>query len=126
MPEARIFARHRNNGYIGITSIVITREDSSTSTCVHAAYTKSLQVYGVRIYGSPWQPEFGGWAYNLPRGRPLLDKWDRIPHGVDILITHGPPIGMRSQIFMWIHTNLCSLIDWGNVCRFVVIYADLG
>jgi len=23
-------------------------------------------VEGVKIYGSPWQPWFGGWAFNLP------------------------------------------------------------
>jgi hypothetical protein len=27
-----------------------------------------IEVEGLRIYGSPWQPEFGGWAFNLPRG----------------------------------------------------------
>jgi hypothetical protein len=27
-----------------------------------------IEVEGLRIYGSPWQPEFCGWAFNLPRG----------------------------------------------------------
>ena len=45
----------------------------------------------VRIYGSPWQPEFYNWAYNLPRaGKELKAKWDAIPENTDILITHGP------------------------------------
>ncbi len=25
-------------------------------------------INGIRIWGSLWQPEFGGWAFNLPRG----------------------------------------------------------
>ena len=50
-------------------------------------------VLGFSIYGSPWQPEFFGWAFNLPRDRSLLDKWRLIPEKVDILITHGPPLG---------------------------------
>lgn len=51
------------------------------------------EVEGLRIYGSPWQPAFMDWAFNLPRGAPLKARWDRIPDGLDILITHGPPRG---------------------------------
>ena len=48
----------------------------------------------VKLYGSPWQPEFNGWAFNLPRnGEVMKAKWDAIPKGTDILITHGPPFG---------------------------------
>jgi Icc-related predicted phosphoesterase len=44
------------------------------------------------IYGSPWQPEFYSWAFNLPRCGPgLSTKWEAIPKDTDILITHGPP-----------------------------------
>ena len=44
----------------------------------------------VNIYGSPWQPEFYNWAFNLPRkGNQLKEKWDNIPTDTDILITHG-------------------------------------
>jgi predicted phosphodiesterase len=46
------------------------------------------------IYGSPWQPEFFNWAFNLPRhGEEMKAKWDAIPEDTDILITHGPPFG---------------------------------
>jgi Icc-related predicted phosphoesterase len=48
----------------------------------------------IRIYGSPWQPEFCNWAFNLPRnGEKMKAKWDAIPDNTDILITHGPPYG---------------------------------
>ncbi|QQP49017.1 Uncharacterized protein FKW44_009528 [Caligus rogercresseyi] len=50
-----------------------------------------VTLYGLKIYGSPWQPEFGGWAFNLNRGSRCLDKWDLIPDDTDILITHSPP-----------------------------------
>jgi Icc-related predicted phosphoesterase len=47
-----------------------------------------------KIYGSPWQPEFFNWAFNLPRnGEEMKAKWDAIPDDTDILITHGPPYG---------------------------------
>ena len=48
----------------------------------------------VKVYGSPWQPEFCNWAFNLPRaGKELEEKWNVIPKDTDILITHGPPQG---------------------------------
>lgn len=50
-------------------------------------------VAGLRIYGSPWQPWFCDWAFNLRRGPQLRVVWDRIPAGIDVLVTHGPPRG---------------------------------
>lgn len=48
----------------------------------------------IKVYGSPWQPEFYNWAFNLPRnGVDLEDKWKQIPEDTDILITHGPAYG---------------------------------
>jgi len=48
----------------------------------------------VKVYGSPWQPEFHNWAFNLPRqGKELEDTWNNIPMDADILITHGPAWG---------------------------------
>ncbi|MCC6553016.1 MAG: metallophosphatase domain-containing protein [Polyangiaceae bacterium] len=51
-------------------------------------------VGGLRFWGSPWQPEFNDWAFNLPRGAPLAGRWAAIPPGIDVLITHGPPDGI--------------------------------
>jgi predicted phosphohydrolase len=53
----------------------------------------------IKIYGSPWQPEFFNWAFNLPRnGEVLKSRWDNIPNDTDILITHGPPHGIRDSV----------------------------
>ena len=53
----------------------------------------------VRIYGSPWQPEFNNWAFNLPRNGPgLQHKWNMIPENTDILITHGPAYGFVDDV----------------------------
>lgn len=48
----------------------------------------------VRIYGTPWQPEFYDWAFNLPRNsEEMKTRWDAIPSNTDILVTHGPAFG---------------------------------
>jgi predicted phosphodiesterase len=45
----------------------------------------------IKVYGSPWQPEFCNWAFNAPRGKLLKAIWSKIPTDTDILVTHGPP-----------------------------------
>jgi Icc-related predicted phosphoesterase len=53
----------------------------------------------IKFYGSPWQPNFHNWAFNLMRsGNDLMEKWDLIPSYTDILITHGPPYGIRDYV----------------------------
>ena len=54
----------------------------------------SINIDGdIILYGSPHQPEFYNWAFNLPRnGEELRNKWELIPDNVDILITHSPPM----------------------------------
>jgi len=56
-----------------------------------------LELEGLRFWGSPWQPEFNDWAFNLPRGAPLAAVWNKIPRGLDVLITHGPPAGIGDR-----------------------------
>lgn len=53
-----------------------------------------IEIEGRKIYGSPHQPEFCNWAFNVPRGAKIKEKWDMIPNGLDLLITHGPPHGI--------------------------------
>jgi Icc-related predicted phosphoesterase len=70
----------------------------------------------VKIYGSPWQPEFYNWAFNLPRnGVDLEEKWFNIPNNTEILITHGPP---------WGH---CDVTPYGNLnvgCELLRVRVD--
>jgi predicted phosphohydrolase len=62
-------------------------------TAAHYLQDQALALAGLTFYGSPWQPWFFDWAFNLPRGPDLRAKWDLIPAGTDVLITHGPPFG---------------------------------
>lgn len=54
----------------------------------------------IKIYGSPWQPAFYNWAFNLPRnGTEMEYVWNNIPTNTDILITHGPPNGILDNTY---------------------------
>ena len=52
----------------------------------------------MRIWGSPQQPRFLDWAFNVDRGPAIREYWDMIPLETDILITHGPPFGTLDKI----------------------------
>lgn len=56
-----------------------------------------VEIENLKIYGSPWQPRFFDWAFNLDRGREMAEKWAMIPVNTDILITHGPPFGILDE-----------------------------
>ncbi len=58
---------------------------------------EATTIEGVVFYGSPWQPWFYNFAFNLRRGPEIREKWDLIPDGVDVLITHGPPRGFGDR-----------------------------
>ena len=56
-----------------------------------------MELDGLRLWGSPWQPWFYDWAFNLPRGPDLAAKWALIPEDVEVLVTHGPPHGVLDR-----------------------------
>jgi Icc-related predicted phosphoesterase len=64
---------------------------------VHYLQDSSIEIDGVKFYGSPWQPWFNDWAFNLPRGVEIKHKWNLIPK-CDVLITHGPPWGTLDTV----------------------------
>ena len=71
----------------------------------------SVTIDGVKFYGSPWQPEFYNWAFNLPRnGWELEEKWKKIPLNTDVLITHGPPYGQLDSIEYNTESLGCELL----------------
>ncbi len=69
-----------------------------------------IEIEGLKIYGSPWQPRFYDWAFNLNRGPELAEKWELIPLDTDILITHGPPNGILDEVprKYWIENTGCE------------------
>jgi len=72
---------------------------------------EAVTLDGIKIYGSPWQPEFYSWAFNLPRnGEEISEKWEAIPADTDILITHGPAWGILDNILGHIDKLGCELL----------------
>jgi len=69
-----------------------------------------VTINNFRIWGSPHQPEFCNWAFNVERGK-ILKKWKLIPKGTDILITHGPPKRHGGMTFDGLDAGCDDLLD---------------
>lgn len=54
---------------------------------------ESVEVEGIKIFGSPYTPEFNQWAFNVKREK-LFKYWESIPLDTNILVTHGPPLSI--------------------------------
>jgi predicted phosphohydrolase len=58
-----------------------------------------VEIEGIKIWGSPVQPEFCAWAFNRERGAKIKAHWDLIPNDTEVLITHGPPMNILDRTF---------------------------
>ena len=87
------------------------------------------------VFRTPW---FNGWGFNLSRGQSLLDKWNQVPEDIDILMTHGPPLG-KAHTYASAHRSThtlrhtharrsthtqCSVQVWVTVCVCVAGFRD--
>jgi Icc-related predicted phosphoesterase len=57
----------------------------------------TFEIDGIKFYGTPHQPYFCGWAFNVPDNEKLINIYQMIPDDVDVLLTHCPPYGILDQ-----------------------------
>lgn len=53
---------------------------------------ESAVVQGLVFWGCPWQLRFNNWAFNLDAPQ-LANKHERISDDVNVIVSHGPPLG---------------------------------
>jgi predicted phosphodiesterase len=92
------------------TALLETRLRSSCTYLLH----EGCEIDGVRFFGSPYQPEFYDWAFNLGRNNgECFAKWSTMPRGgVDVLLTHGPPMGHGDTCVGSGHQGCADLLDY--------------
>ena len=57
-----------------------------------------VTINGINIWGSPITPWFFDWAFNRDRGEDINKHWKLVPKSTDILITHGPALGILDLV----------------------------
>lgn len=60
---------------------------------IHVLINQTIEKFGLKFHGSPYTPEFGIYSF-MDRDMNLGHHWNKIPHDVDVLITHGPAKGI--------------------------------
>jgi hypothetical protein len=64
----------------------------------HFLIDEEVTACGLRIFGTPWVPECGQWAFMQPRGSAEMYARRRaIPAGLDILVSHAPAFGILDE-----------------------------
>lgn len=64
---------------------------------VHYLEDSGIELEGLRIWGSPVQPRFFDWSWNRDRGPDIQRHWDLIPSDTQVLVTHGPAMGILDK-----------------------------
>lgn len=65
---------------------------------IHYLEGTGVTIEGVTFWGSPWTPQWGGTAFGFKSRTAARTHWAKIPEGVNVLITHGPPLGILDQL----------------------------
>lgn len=56
-----------------------------------------IKIKGLQIYGTPYQPHFMDWAFNVYSDKKRIGIFNKMPENLDILITHCPPRGILDK-----------------------------
>lgn len=83
-------------------------KDECDKRGIHLLNDTGITVEGIKIWGSPVQPWFHSWAFNRARTEAeatrvhpwIKPHWDMIPEDTEILLTHGPPMGILDEVTM--------------------------
>jgi hypothetical protein len=92
--------------------------------CIYLENT-GVELFGYKFWGSPITPEYYDWAFMKKRGEDIDSVWKLIPSDTDVLITHGPPMGVLDKSISGEHTG-CDRLLYHVVERVKPIYHIFG
>lgn len=55
-----------------------------------------VTINDIKIWGSPWSKEFGGWSF-MKSEHAMHEHVNKMPTFMDIVIQHGPPLGILDE-----------------------------
>lgn len=74
---------------------------------VHLLIHKAIELHGIKIFGSPWTPEFCNWGFNYYPEK-AQELWDDIPSDTQVLVTHGPPQFILDEVNDYMKIKYCG------------------
>lgn len=70
---------------------------------------EEAMIDGLRFYGSPWTLKFMNWAF-MRSEESIADIYRGMPSRIDVLVTHGPPMGIRDRMLG--SESLLKAVHW--------------
>lgn len=86
-----------NHDWLGETDPLLMKELANENGITYLD-DSGAEIMGFKVWGSPVQPEFNSWAFNRKRGAEIAKHWAKIPENTQILISHGPPMGILDEV----------------------------
>jgi len=71
----------------------LVRKEDFESQGINYLYNETIEIDGLKIWGSPFSPTFGDWSFGMARQK-IGRLWETIPDDTDIILVHGPPLGV--------------------------------
>lgn len=73
------------------------------TNCIYLEHQSTVVSVGpdgpsLKIFGSPYSPEFMSWAFANKSPGQAENRWKDIPNDTDIVVVHGPPHGFGDKL----------------------------
>lgn len=95
LPCEHVVMTWGNHDWVGMEPDVLDQIPAPKK--LHTLVDEGVTLDGVHFYGSPWQPRFYDWAFNLDEVD-LSRRWKLIDDHTDVLVVHGPPKGYGDRM----------------------------
>lgn len=97
LPHERIFINPGNHDGLTFENPVLAKQIVEARPGIRMMLHERLEFGGLKWFFSPWTPEWAGWWWMLEQPE-IEKKWAEIPDDTEILITHGPPLGILDTV----------------------------
>ncbi len=83
-------------------SVMEVNRDVAKSALTNCQYLENgmTTIKGIKFWGSPYTPLFMNWSFMRERGKGMNAIWNKMPEEVDVIITHGPPMGILDETLL--------------------------
>jgi Icc-related predicted phosphoesterase len=93
-PKYKIYVAGNHDS--SIEKKLVTKKDFEDNGIIYLE-NDYVTIEGIKIFGSPYTPNFGNWSFMRDRNK--LDRFwcSAIHDDTDIVVTHGPPKGILDK-----------------------------
>lgn len=95
LPHARKVVVAGNHDWCGVHHPPLMRQAFQDQR-VDYLLDEQVEIFGLTFWGTPYTPEFCGWAF-MEDELELMERYATIPEGVDVVVSHGPALGVLDR-----------------------------